>query len=96
MDYITKVREDHKEIMKSCTFGLRGQARYYHGNQMAIFKRNADKIKNTVGLSSDNISFSEYSINAGYNQYCGTFKRFNSKQEMLGYVAGYNEANGWY
>ena len=38
------------------------------------------------------INFNEYSINTGFNQYSRDLKRFNSKQEMLGFVIGYNMA----
>ena len=38
------------------------------------------------------VCFNQYSINNGYNQFCRDIKRFNSKEEMLGFVIGYNEA----
>ena len=43
-------------------------------------------------IKEKGISFNEYSINLGYNQYCADIKRFNNKQELLGFVIGYNEA----
>jgi hypothetical protein len=43
-------------------------------------------------IKKDGVCFNEYSINNGYNQYCRDMKRFNNKQEMLGFVIGYNEA----
>jgi len=39
------------------------------------------------------ISFNKYSINIGSNQYGTDIKRFNSKEELLGFVIGFNEAN---
>ena len=57
---------------------LRGNNKYYYAKK-------ADIIKNGV-------CFNEYSINNGYNQYCRDMKRFSNKQEMLGFVVGYNQA----
>jgi hypothetical protein len=39
------------------------------------------------------ISFNKYSINIGSNQYGTDIKRFNSKEELLGFVIGFNTAN---
>ena len=53
---------------------------------------------NTIGhitkamIEKDGICFNTYSINNGYNQYCRDMKRFNSKDELLGFVVGYNQA----
>ena len=43
-------------------------------------------------IQKEGISFNNYSINVGYNQYGNDIKRFNSKQELLGFVIGYNTA----
>ena len=43
-------------------------------------------------IKKNGVCFNKYSINNGYNQYCRDMKRFNSKEELLGFVIGYNEA----
>ena len=52
-------------------------------------------VKNLVtffDLKNKNNNNNVNSINNGYNQFCRDMKRFNNKQEMLGFVIGYNEA----
>ena len=44
-------------------------------------------------IKKQGISFNKYSINIGFNQYGSDLKRFNSKEELLGFVIGFNEAN---
>ena len=44
-------------------------------------------------IKKQGISFNKYSINIGSNQYGSDIKRFNSKEELLGFVIGFNEAN---
>ncbi len=44
-------------------------------------------------IKKQGISFNKYSINIGSNQYGSDLKRFNSKEELLGFVIGFNEAN---
>ena len=81
---------------KNINFILRGKNKYYYANQCAVFTKNLllygcyhitkDQIK------KDGVCFNKYSINNGYNQYCRDIKTFNNKEEMLGFVIGYNEA----
>ena len=91
--------QEYKENKKGGNFRLSGNNKYYYANQCWIFKDYLEK----YGFNGFNyytpkmvkeigISFNEYSINLGYNQYCADIKRFNSKQELLGFVIGYNEA----
>ena len=47
----------------------------------------------TEDIKKRGISFNKYSINIGSNQYGTDIKRFNSKEELLGFVIGFNEAN---
>ena len=47
----------------------------------------------TEDIKKQGISFNKYSINIGSNQYGTDLKRFNSKEELLGFVIGFNEAN---
>jgi hypothetical protein len=75
---------------------LRGYNKYYHAYQCSEFTKNIlkygyDNITNTE-IKKHGVCFNEYSINNGYNQYCRDIKRFNNKQEMLGFVIGYNQA----
>ena len=71
--------------------------KYYYANQCYRFTKhilengfnNIDKKE----IQEHGISFNKYSINNGYSQYHNDLKRFNSKDEMLGFVIGYNTAN---
>jgi len=47
----------------------------------------------TEDIKKQGISFNKYSINIGSNQYGSDLKRFSSKEELLGFVIGFNEAN---
>ena len=91
--------QEYKQNKKGVNFRLSGNNKYYYANQCRIFKDYLEK----YGYKGFNyytpkmvkeigISFNEYSINLGYNQYCADIKRFNNKQELLGFVIGYNEA----
>ena len=76
---------------------LSGQNKYYYAAQCAKFTKhiteNGYPYIDIDRIQKDGISFNNYSINVGYNQYCMDLKRFNSKEEMLGFVIGYNAAN---
>jgi len=81
---------------KNINFTLRGDNKYYYANQCAEFTKNLEKFGfgsyiNKDMIKRNGICFNEYSINNGYNQYCRDMKRFNNKQEMLGFIIGYNE-----
>ena len=81
---------------KNINFTLRGDNKYYYASQCAEFTKNLEKFGfgsyiNKDMIKRNGICFNEYSINNGYNQYCRDMKRFNNKQEMLGFVIGYNE-----
>ena len=41
-------------------------------------------------IKRNGVCFNKYSINNGYSQYCRDIKRFSSKEEMIGFVIGYN------
>ena len=87
---------EFKENKKNINFSLRGRNKYFYANQCALFVKNVKKYgfgHITVDMIEKNgVCFNEYSINNGYNQYCRDMKRFNSKEEMLGFVIGYNQA----
>jgi len=89
LDYIKENERQFKEAKKLMGFSLRGDAKYYYANQCAIFAKNYGAVCGRV------ISFNKYSINLGPTEYHSDLKRFNSKEEMLGYVSGYNTAKGW-
>ena len=81
---------------KNINFILRGKNKYYYANQCALFTKNL-LLYGISNITKDQIKkggvcFNKYSINNGYNQYCRDIKRFNNKEEMLGFVIGYNEA----
>tara|TARA_R100000030_G_scaffold954_2_gene884 strand:+ start:45 stop:404 length:360 start_codon:yes stop_codon:yes gene_type:complete len=78
-------------------FRLRGNNKYYYADQCRRFIQNLynsePKLKNKI--IENGVSFNQYSINIGYNQFCEDYKRFNSTQELLGFVIGYNHAKEW-
>jgi hypothetical protein len=91
--------QEFKQNRKGVNFSLRGDNKYYYANQCKIFKENLEKygyngfhLYSAEEIKNHGISFNEYSINLGHNQYCADIKRFNNKQELLGFVIGYNEA----
>ena len=98
LDLISERNEIQFKINKQeINFSLTGNNKYYYANQCAMFE--AHVLKHDVGhISAEliekekGINFNEYSINTGFNQYSRDLKRFNSKQEMLGFVIGYNMA----
>ena len=78
-------------------FRLSGNNKYYYADQCRRFIQNLynsePKLKNKI--IENGVSFNQYSINIGYNQFCEDYKRFNSTQELLGFVIGYNHAKEW-
>ena len=82
-----------KEAKKLIGFSLRGKNKYYYANQCAIFSRNF--LPKRDFTKWEQITFHKYSINYGYSPYGRDVKRFNNKEEMLGFVIGYNNAKGW-
>jgi len=91
--------KEYKENKKGVNFRLSGNNKYYYANQCRIFKEYLKKYGfngfyhySAQEIKDKGISFNEYSINLGYSQYGADIKRFNNKQELLGFVIGYNEA----
>ena len=91
--------QEYKQNKKGVNFRLSGNNKYYYANQCRIFKDYLEKYGfngfhhySTEEIKDKGISFNEYSINLGYSQYGADIKRFNNKQELLGFVIGYNEA----
>ena len=87
---------------QSINFRLTGDNKYYYANQCFQFKRNLKKAlakskrdydQNLLNrVENQGISFHNYSINIGYSQFNEDYQRFNSKQELLGFVIGFNRA----
>ena len=82
---------------KNINFTLKGNNKYYYANQCAEFTKNLEKFGFGFWISKgmikrNGVCFNKYSINNGYSQYCRDIKRFSSKEEMIGFVIGYNES----
>ena len=92
-----KERElEYKEAKEKITFQLRGDNKYYYAFQCAKFEKNLikygyDSYATKSSIAKEGLMFNEYSITLG-NYYGHDLKRFNSRQEMLGFVIGYNES----
>ena len=98
--------QEYKINKKGINFRLSGNNKYYYANQCQEFYGNLKKyleksshdfdLRQLERLKKEGICFNKYSINIGYNQYCEDYKRFNSTQELLGFVIGFNQAmNSW-
>ena len=91
-----KEREiEYKEAKEKISFQLRGNNKYYYAFQCAEFEKNLikygyDSYATQSSIAKEGLMFNEYSITLGH-YYGYDLKRFNSKQEMLGFVIGYNE-----
>jgi len=87
---------EFKAAKEDITFPLRGDNKYYYAAQCALFHLNVqnhgyDHIATREKILAEGIQFNKYSITLGH-QYGYDLKRFNSKEEMFGFVIGYNEA----
>jgi len=81
---------------ENINFVLKSKEKYYYANQCALFTSNILKFGyghiSKKDIKKNGVSFNKYSINNGYNKYCNDIKRFNSTNELLGFVIGYNES----
>ena len=81
---------------ENINFVLKSKEKYYYANQCALFTNNLLKFGyghiSKKDIKKNGVSFNKYSINNGYNKYCNDIKRFNSTNELLGFVIGYNES----
>ena len=81
---------------ENINFVLKSKEKYYYANQCALFTSNILKFGyghiSKKDIKKNGVSFNKYSINNGHNQYCNDIKRFNSTNELLGFVIGYNES----
>ena len=71
---------------------ITAKAAFLSWSQTTLEARSRILIKISELIEKDGVCFNQYSINNGYNQYCRDMKRFNSKDELLGFVVGYNQA----
>ena len=72
---------------------LTGNNKYYWGYQFAKFRKNIYLYGSNYGykdIDGSKISFHKYSINQEYSQYSNDLWRFDSPEEMKGFVKGYN------
>jgi hypothetical protein len=72
---------------------LTGNNKYYWGYQFVEFRKNIDLYGSNYGykdIIGSKISFHKYSINQEYSQYSNDLWRFDSVEEMKGFVKGYN------
>tara|TARA_R110000782_G_C14528350_1_gene382013 strand:+ start:52 stop:420 length:369 start_codon:yes stop_codon:yes gene_type:complete len=94
--YFKQRDSEYKDSKKNINFILRGNNKYYYANQCSLFIDHVNRYGfNNISreaIKEHGISFNKYSINNGANQYNTDLKRFNSKEEMFGFVIGFNEA----
>jgi|TARA_R110002020_G_C15743594_1_gene725344 hypothetical protein len=72
---------------------LTGNNKYYWGYQFAEFRKNINLYGSNYGyegIDGLKISFHKYSINEDYSQYSNDLWRFDTPEEMKGFVKGYN------
>lgn len=92
-----KERElEFKQAKRNITFPLRGDNKYYYAFQCAQFEKNLqefgfDCYATSKAVKEEGLFFNKYSITLGH-YYGHDLKRFSSKEEMFGFVVGYNEA----
>jgi len=81
---------------QNINFRLTGDNKYYYADQCKEFENNLKKFGyghiKKEDILKNGVCFNNYSINNGYSQYCRDIKRFNNKEELLGFVVGYNQS----
>lgn len=85
---------EFKQDKEKITFSLRGGRKYYIAFQCALFERNIIQHASPLDSCSardKGLLFNKYSITVGH-YYGRDLKTFDSKEEMIGFVIGYNEA----
>ena len=96
-DLLTEMHEIQFKLNKeNINFRLTGNNKYYYANQCKEFENNLKKFGyghiKKEDIIKNGVCFNNYSINNGYNQYCRDIKRFSNKEELLGFVVGYNQS----
>ena len=104
LSYREIVEKEFQEFKKYINFRLTGDIKYYYANQCKRFRDNVFKNGYSVfnqslnlnhlndEIRKKNISFHKYSINIGPTQFGTDLKTFKNKDELLGFVIGYNQA----
>ena len=93
---LDKERElEFKEAKEKILFTLRGVDKYYYAFQCAKFEKNIieygySSYATKSSVAKEGLLFDKYKITLGH-PYGYDLKRFNNKDEMLGFVIGYNE-----
>ena len=97
-EFLLKAEKLYKLNQRYCNINVRltGNNKYYYNHQIREFYDNLN-ISGFANIGNKQIkekglSFNNYSINLGPNQYHQDLQRFNDKKEMLGFVVGYNKA----
>jgi len=94
-DFIEQREKDYQIAKRLICFPMRKAEKYYYAFQCQLFEKNVkafgyDHIATKAKAHAEGIQFHAHSITMGYGGY--DLKRFNSKDEMFGFVIGYNEA----
>ena len=88
--------QEFKDNLTNINFQLRGNNKYFYAHQCSIFIAHVNRYGfnkiSKEAIKENGISFNKYSINNGNSQYHNDLKRFDSKEEVLGFVIGFNEA----
>ena len=87
---------EFNQAKEKILFSLRGDRKYYIAFQCALFEKNIieygyDSYANKQSVKDKGLLFDEHRISLGH-PYGHHLKTFDSKQEMIGFVIGYNEA----
>ena len=87
---------EFKQAKEKILFSLRGDRKYYIAFQCALFEKNIieygyDSYANKQSVKDKGLLFDEHRISLGH-PYGHHLKTFDSKEEMIGFVIGYNEA----
>ena len=95
-EFINRRDKEYTIAKEQITFSLSGKNKYYYAFQCALFEKNIikygyDSYATSTAVKKEGLFFNEFSITLGH-YYGHDLKRFNSKQEMLGFVIGYNES----
>ena len=95
-DFLEQREKDYEIARRLIRFPMRRAEKYYYAFQCQLFEQNVkafgfDHVATRAKAHAEGIQFHAHSITLG-NQYSYDLKRFNNKDEMFGFVIGYNEA----
>ena len=77
---------------KDVNIRLTGKNKYYWGHQIATFRNNIEKYgtPHHKAIDGSKIGINKYSINEKSSPYSNDLWRFDSVEEMKGFIKGYN------